>query len=651
MHLETAIFFNRAPLENLRVDFLENGINLLTAINGKGKTTILSHITDAIYELAREEFQNSFEGKENKYYRISSSQQCLDPKKESFVYLRFKDGGVNYDYVDYRKGSEDQNDYYSETIPFTDKETRQEIKERCGQAQCVKFWSNHLDSPKIKEFFTGNILTYFPSYRFEHPAYLNTPYKMPDRFNDKTRFASQLPNPIENISSLTNFSNWIMDLVLDLEVYRKMQSKSLNNGESVSVNVTPEQTTWDNINSILNNILAPQDSNYSLRFGINRRNAVGQRIAIMRDFDKVKSEKACPHISCLSSGELSLLCLFGEILKQGDNLKMNALPSEMKGIVLIDEIEEKLHIRMQKEVLPKLLAFFPNIQFIASTHSPFLGIGLAESTDVKSQILDLENEGIAVPPASNTLYNEVYQMMLGENKKYASLYFQLKNEITKSQIPLIVTEGKTDIKHIRHAMKMLNKEMKLEFYNVENKNWSDSHLWTMLTNLSKVKQQRKIIGIFDRDTSSNEWKFLLEKRFEQLGIKNSNVFAFCIPLVNEQIYGNQISIEHYYSRENLLKKDNHGRRLFLGEEFYNSGNSKDSQYQTKISNIQNKIKVNGIIDEKVFLKEDLEQGTSVALPKKDFANLVETDIYYSADFNFSNFERIFEIIQEIVHLE
>ena len=112
MHLETAIFFNRAPLENLRVDFLENGINLLTAINGKGKTTILSHITDAIYELAREEFQNSFEGKENKYYRISSSQQCLDPKKESFVYLRFKDGGVNYDYVDYRKGSEDQNDYY-----------------------------------------------------------------------------------------------------------------------------------------------------------------------------------------------------------------------------------------------------------------------------------------------------------------------------------------------------------------------------------------------------------------------------------------------------------------------------------------------------------------------------------------------------------
>lgn len=651
MHLETAIFFNRAPLENLRVDFIKNGINLLTAINGKGKTTILSHIADAFHELARDAFPNSFEGKENKYYRVSSSRQSLHPQKESFVYLRFNDGSKNYDYVDYRKGTQDTEDYYSRIIPFADKIKLHEINEQLTQTQCVKFWSNHANSQKVKELFTENILTYFPSYRFERPAYLNTPYKIQDRFNDKTRFADQLPNPIENISSLTDLTNWILDLVLDLEINKRIRNIPQESGNSLSINIAPEQTTWDNINSILNNILAPKDGNYHLRFGISRRNAGGQRIAIVRSLENNTAEMACPHISYLSSGELSLLCLFGEILKQGDNLKTNALPSEIRGIVLIDEIEEKLHIRMQKEVLPKLLAFFPNIQFIASSHSPFLGIGLAENADVKSQILDLENDGIAVPPASNMLYNEVYQMMLGENRNYANLYFKLRDEITKSQIPLIVTEGKTDVKHIRHAMKMLSKEMDLEFYDVENTNWSDSNLWTMLTNLSKVRQQRKIIGIFDRDTSSNEWNSLLEKRFEQLGIENSNVFAFCIPLVNEQIYGNQISIEHYYSRENLLKKDNHGRRLFLGEEFYNSGNSTDSQYQTKISNIQNKIKVNGIIDEKVFLKEDLKQESSVALSKNDFANLVESDGSYSADFDFSKFEQIFEIIQEIIDLQ
>ena len=39
-YLEKAIFVNRAPFEHLELNFKENGINVLTAVNGKGKTTI-----------------------------------------------------------------------------------------------------------------------------------------------------------------------------------------------------------------------------------------------------------------------------------------------------------------------------------------------------------------------------------------------------------------------------------------------------------------------------------------------------------------------------------------------------------------------------------------------------------------------------------
>jgi predicted ATP-binding protein involved in virulence len=45
---------------------------------------------------------------------------------------------------------------------------------------------------------------------------------------------------------------------------------------------------------------------------------------------------------------------------------------DMPGIVLIDEIEAHLHVSLQKKVLPMLTAMFPNIQFIVSTHSPFV---------------------------------------------------------------------------------------------------------------------------------------------------------------------------------------------------------------------------------------------------------------------------------------
>lgn len=96
-NLVKAIFINRAPFEHLALDFKEKGINVLSAINGNGKTTILSHITDAFYELAKIVFHNEFEGRENKYYRVSSSLYNINLANPSFVYLRFESNG---EYID-----------------------------------------------------------------------------------------------------------------------------------------------------------------------------------------------------------------------------------------------------------------------------------------------------------------------------------------------------------------------------------------------------------------------------------------------------------------------------------------------------------------------------------------------------------------------
>lgn len=45
---------------------------------------------------------------------------------------------------------------------------------------------------------------------------------------------------------------------------------------------------------------------------------------------------------------------------------------EKEGIVLIDEIETHLHLELQRQILPFLTRVFPNIQFIITTHSPFV---------------------------------------------------------------------------------------------------------------------------------------------------------------------------------------------------------------------------------------------------------------------------------------
>ncbi|GHT06839.1 hypothetical protein AGMMS5026_05900 [Endomicrobiia bacterium] len=115
IYVEKIIIKNRAPFDKLSLDFKENEIAVLMAVNGNGKTTLLSYIADAWYEMAKSFFQNEFEGKQNKYYRFSSSAFNIDKNQPSFVYIRFK-----------TKTYEEQCKYY---IDYVD------IREKCTQDQ------------------------------------------------------------------------------------------------------------------------------------------------------------------------------------------------------------------------------------------------------------------------------------------------------------------------------------------------------------------------------------------------------------------------------------------------------------------------------------------------------------------------------------
>jgi len=97
--LEKAIFINAAPFEQLELDFKENEISVLSAVNGKGKTTIISHIVDAFYEMARPNFLGTFENKQNQYYRISETTHILNTQLPSFVYIRFDTPTGKVDYL------------------------------------------------------------------------------------------------------------------------------------------------------------------------------------------------------------------------------------------------------------------------------------------------------------------------------------------------------------------------------------------------------------------------------------------------------------------------------------------------------------------------------------------------------------------------
>lgn len=73
----------------------------------------------------------------------------------------------------------------------------------------------------------------------------------------------------------------------------------------------------------------------------------------------------------LSDGENTLLLMVADIARRLALASRGADASlEGSGVVLIDEIDLHLHPKWQRAVLPALRAAFPNLQFIATTHSP-----------------------------------------------------------------------------------------------------------------------------------------------------------------------------------------------------------------------------------------------------------------------------------------
>ena len=225
-YLDKAIFINRAPFESIELDFKEKGINVLTAINGKGKTTIISHIIDAFHELARPNFENEFEGKSNKYYRISSAVFNINPSRPSFVYFVFNNNGERWDYVDIRNECS-ENDYNA-TIRIDNKIPFNEFSQELKDSKNVKRWCKSAQKDAVVKLFNQNLLTFFPSYRYEDPGYLNDTYSFKIEHKIESGYSGFLTNPLVVMCQFKVLANWLLDVALD-EVRQSQKQNNLWN--------------------------------------------------------------------------------------------------------------------------------------------------------------------------------------------------------------------------------------------------------------------------------------------------------------------------------------------------------------------------------------------------------------------------------------
>lgn len=72
----------------------------------------------------------------------------------------------------------------------------------------------------------------------------------------------------------------------------------------------------------------------------------------------------------LSSGFSSILSVYADLLTKVE--LRSIAPDEIDGVVFIDEIDAHLHVSLQRKIFSFLDKAFPRVQFIVTTHSPFV---------------------------------------------------------------------------------------------------------------------------------------------------------------------------------------------------------------------------------------------------------------------------------------
>ncbi|HCZ9286626.1 AAA family ATPase [Vibrio alginolyticus] len=144
----------------------------------------------------------------------------------------------------------------------------------------------------------------------------------------------------------------------------------------------------------------------------------------------------------LSSGYQAIFDIYADLLMRTEYFDIT--PKELTGIVFIDEIDAHLHVSLQRLIFPFFTKSFPNIQFIVTTHSPFV---LMSSED--TIIFDLTKNEQIDEDISLYSHTAVIQGLLGTKTTSARL------EEYVNEIATIVNTDNVDYERLEVLVRKL----------------------------------------------------------------------------------------------------------------------------------------------------------------------------------------------------
>lgn len=135
----------------------------------------------------------------------------------------------------------------------------------------------------------------------------------------------------------------------------------------------------------------------------------------------------------LSDGQRNMIAMIGDIAYRAAQLNPHLgkeVLQQTPGIVLIDELDLHLHPRWQRHVIEDLRRIFPQVQFIATTHSPFI-----VQTAREGEIIKLDGD-LTVEAPGKTL-EEVVRLIMDVTELERSPQYQEKLNVARDYMRLV----------------------------------------------------------------------------------------------------------------------------------------------------------------------------------------------------------------------
>ncbi len=175
---------------------------------------------------------------------------------------------------------------------------------------------------------------------------------------------------------------------------------------------------------------------------------------------KLKNQEIVP-FNNLSDGYRNMVAMVADIAHRACRLNPHLGENsavQSSGVILIDEIDLHLHPKWQRQVVDDLQKAFPNIQFIATTHSPFIiqSASAGEVIDLNLQPLsvDSDNEDNVAAPGTlaeytNRSIEDIAEEIMGveipqRSERYQQMYDAAKEYYSVLQDAKTADDAKKD---------------------------------------------------------------------------------------------------------------------------------------------------------------------------------------------------------------